>query len=559
VIFKISFSIAFAIFAVGILYRVFGFFQVAIGPEAKSFSFFKRVTTFLSSLLIVFVNPLQFFRLCKSIILDVVLQKQLLGQGFLKWCMHIFIYCGFMGLILIHALEDYISEPLFTDYYSTLNPFMLLRNVLGVMVILGLIIAVQRRKKNIQLRLISKRPDYLAIVVLAVIMISGFLLEASKIISAPIFDEMVDDWSMLDDDELSTLKVYWQEEYGVVFPNQTIEVTQEALEEGEEINGEYCASCHSKPAWAFASYPISVGMRPMAGLFNAWRLDILLWYIHFLSCFIGLAYLPFSKLLHIITSPISILVNGIAGQNIKKPENRATRRALDLQACTQCGTCTLHCSVAPVYKMFPNTYIFPSEKLLGLKDRSSGVLSDPETAQKFSQGSFICTNCNRCSELCPVGINLQDLWIENKRELALEQFGDPCVHLRSTKEEKWSQPSKETITIPRPRPRPKPKKNLGLWESSMKAGSFSLCYSCMTCTNSCPIVGMTENYDSIGMAPHQIMHSLSLGLIDRAMDSRMMWDCLTCYKCQENCPQGVQITDIFYEIKNMIFEKEYNL
>ena len=552
-IFKISFSIAFAIFAMGILYRVFGFFKIAIGPEAKSFSFLKRVTTFLSSLLIVFINPIQFFKLCKSIVLDVVLQIQLLRQNFVKWCMHIFIYCGFMGLVLIHALEDYISEPLFSDYYSTLNPFMLLRNVLGVMVILGLIIAIQRRKKNQQLQLLSKKPDYIAIIMIAVIMISGFLLEASKIISTPIFDEMVDDWSMLDDDELSTLKVYWQEEYGVVFPNQTIEVTQEALEEGEEINDEYCASCHSKAVWAFASYPISVGMRPMAGLFNAWRLDILLWYIHFLSCFIGLAYLPFSKLLHITTSPISILVNGIAGQNIKKPENRATRRALDLQACTQCGTCTLHCSVAPVYKMFPNTYIFPSEKLLGLKDRSSGVLSDPEARQKFSQGSFICTNCNRCSELCPVGINLQDLWIENKKELALEQFGDPCVHLRNTKEEKWSQPSKKKIAIPKP----KPKKDLDLWERSMKAGSFSLCYTCMTCTTSCPVVGMTENYDSLGMAPHQIMHSLSLGLIDRAMDSRMMWDCLTCYKCQENCPQGVLITDIFYEIKNMIFEKEY--
>ena len=423
------------------------------------------------------------------------------------------------------------------------------------MVILGLIIAIQRRKKNNGLRLISKRPDYIAIVVLAVIMISGFFLEASKIISAPIFDEMVDDWgTMLDDDELSTLTVYWQEKYGVVFPNQTIEVTQEALEAGEEANDNNCGACHSKSAWAFASYPISLGMRPMAGLFNAWRLDIWLWYIHFLSCFIGLAYLPFSNLLHIITSPMSILVNGVVGQTIKKPENRATRRALDLQACTHCGTCTLHCSVAPVYKIFPNTNIFPSEKLLALKERSSGVSSNPETAQKFSQGSFICTNCNRCSELCPAGINLQDLWIESKKELALEKIGDPCVHLRAVKEGKWSNPSREKIIIGKP----KQKKELGIWERSLQAGSFSLCYKCMTCTTSCPIVGMTENSDSLGIAPHQIMHSLSLGLIDRAMDSRMMWDCLTCYKCQENCPQGVQITDIFYEIKNMIFEKEYN-
>lgn len=555
-LFKISFSISLAIFVVGILYRVFGFFQIAIGPEAKSFSFLKRVTTFLSSLFFVFVNPRHLFRFGKSIVLDVVLQKKLLSQDFLKWCMHIFIYFGFMGLVFIHALEDYISEPLFTDYYSTLNPFMLLRNVLGAMVILGLIIAIQRRKKIIGIRLISKRPDYLAIVVLSVIMISGFLLEASKIISSPVFDDMVDEWGiMLDDDEILTLKVYWQEAYGVVFPNQILEVTPTALEEGETANDNNCGDCHSKPAWALVSYPISFAMRPMAGLFNAWRLDIFLWHIHFLSCFIGLAYLPFSKLLHIITSPISILVNGIAGQTIKHPENRATRRALDLQACTHCGTCTLHCSVAPVYNIFPNAYIFPSEKLLAIRERTSGTSSNPETQQKFALGSFLCTNCNRCSELCPVGINLQSLWIETKKELAQEKFGDPDVQLRNIKEKKWSQPSKENIKLVSS----KQKKTLGILESSLKANSFSLCYACMTCTNSCPIVGMTKNDDSIGMAPHQIMHSLSLGLIDRAMDSRMIWDCLTCYKCQENCPQGVQITDIFYEIKNMIFKKEYNL
>jgi heterodisulfide reductase subunit C/nitrate reductase gamma subunit len=554
VIFKISFFISFAIFLVGILYRLFGFFQVAIGPEAKSFSFSKRVTTFLSSFFVVFVNPLHLFRLFKSIILDVVLQIQLLRQDFLKWCMHIFIYLGFMGLLLIHALEDFISEPMFTDYFSTLNPFMMLRNVLGAMVIIGLIIAIQRRRKNIGLKLISKKPDFIAIIVLAVIMISGFLLEGSKIISAPVFDDMIYEWgTMLYDDEISTLKVYWQEDFGVVFPNETIEVNPEAMEAGEEAHDNNCGDCHSKPVSAFVSYPLSVGMRPMAKLFEAVRLDIWLWYIHFLSCFIGLAYLPFSKLLHIITSPISILVNGIAGQTIKKPENRATRRALDLQACTHCGTCTLHCSVAPVYQMLTNAYIFPSEKLLGLKERTSGASFDSETRQDFAEGSFICTNCNRCSELCPAGINLQDLWIESKRELAQEQFGDPCVQLRISKEAKWSQPSKETVIIANP----KQNKNLGILESSLQAGSFSLCYKCMTCTNSCPIVGIAENYDSLGMAPHQIMHSLSLGLIDRAMDSRMMWDCLTCYKCQENCPQGVQITDIFYEIKNMIYEKEF--
>lgn len=554
-IFTISFFISFAIFVVGILYRFFGFFQIAVGPGVKSFSFLKRATTFLKSLFLVFVFPPLFFRLCKSLVLDVMLQIQLLRQDFFKWCMHIFIYCGFMGLVLMHALEDFITEPLFSDYYSTINPYMLLRNVLGVMVILGLIIAIQRRRKNIWLRLISRKKDYLAIIVLAVIMISGFLLEGSKIISSAVFDDMIDEWggTMLDDDELSTLKVYWQEKYGVVFPNEIIEVDPDALEEGEIAHDNYCASCHSKPGWAFVSYPISLGMRPMAKLFNDWRLDIVLWYIHFLSCFVGLAYLPFSKFLHILTTPISILVNGVAGQNIKNPENRATRRALDLSACTQCGTCTLHCSVAPVYRLIPNAYIFPSEKLSGLQERIPGTPLNSETRRKFSEGSFICTNCNRCSELCPAGINLQDLWFESKKDLSQEQFCDPFVKLRNNGKEKWSQPSKEHAIIIRP----KHNASLDKLKSSIKAGSFSQCYKCMTCTNSCPIVGIEENWDSLGMAPHQIMHSLSLGLIDMAMNSKMIWDCLTCYKCQENCPQGVQITDIFYEIKNMKYEKEY--
>jgi len=35
----------------------------------------------------------------------------------------------------------------------------------------------------------------------------------------------------------------------------------------------------------------------------------------------------------------------------------------------------------------------------------------------------------------------------------------------------------------------------------------------------------------------------------------MLWDCVTCYQCQEHCPQKVKVTDILYELKNMAIEK----
>ena len=37
--------------------------------------------------------------------------------------------------------------------------------------------------------------------------------------------------------------------------------------------------------------------------------------------------------------------------------------------------------------------------------------------------------------------------------------------------------------------------------------------------------------------------------------ARMIWDCLTCYQCQEHCPQNVAVTDLLYQLKNIAVEK----
>ena len=68
----------------------------------------------------------------------------------------------------------------------------------------------------------------------------------------------------------------------------------------------------------------------------------------------------------------------------------------------------------------------------------------------------------------------------------------------------------------------------------------------------CPVVGNYENPDeALDLLPHQIMRSMGFGIKDLAMGSRMLWYCLTCYQCQEHCPQGVKVTDILFELKNL--------
>ncbi len=38
----------------------------------------------------------------------------------------------------------------------------------------------------------------------------------------------------------------------------------------------------------------------------------------------------------------------------------------------------------------------------------------------------------------------------------------------------------------------------------------------------------------------------------------MLWDCTTCYLCQEHCPQGVKVTDVLYELKNLAYQRLRN-
>jgi len=552
-----SFFIALAIFLIGIIYRIIGFFRLTIGPNRTGVTAVARIKAFLAGLFGILVSPVRMFHLLKTLILDVVLQLSLMRQDFLKWFMHICIYWGFVWLFFFHALEGYVSEVIFSNYMSTLNPFMALRNIAGVMVMGGVGIAIYRRKTHFRLKQISKHNDYIAIALLALIMISGFGLEAAKIISSGVFDDMVTEYGFMDyDEELPALKAVWQEEFNVHFPGETIPVTPEIMELGWMVNEDNCAACHSNPRWAFVSYPVSIAMTPFADFFNRNRLDLLLLNIHFLSCFIALAYLPFSKFLHILTTPISLIISGLAGQQIKRDENKASRRVFDLSACIQCGTCTSHCAVGPLFEIFKNQWVFPSERVTHIRESAWGRPMDKESRDAFSQGSFICTMCNKCSQVCTAGMNLQDIWKETREQLAEEFLPDPVIRIRELCNKHQSEKAglKAPVVL-------KPGKNpvVESLKKSLQAGAFSQCYTCLTCTSTCPVVDITGEINELGSAPHQVIHALILGQTDLAKNASIVWNCLTCYKCQENCPQGVRITDVFYQLKNMVHQQEFGI
>jgi nitrate reductase gamma subunit len=102
------------------------------------------------------------------------------------------MYYGFVLLLLMHGLDKLITAPLLPDYYPTLNPFLFLRDLFGTLIIVGIVIAFYRRFVLKAVRLRTNPMDLYALLILAVIIISGFVLEATKITSYSRYQEMVE-------------------------------------------------------------------------------------------------------------------------------------------------------------------------------------------------------------------------------------------------------------------------------------------------------------------------------------------------------------------------------
>jgi heterodisulfide reductase subunit C len=239
-----------------------------------------------------------------------------------------------------------------------------------------------------------------------------------------------------------------------------------------------------------------------------------------------------------------------------------------------CRTCSSLCSVAVAFEGIPNINILPSEKIASIRALASGTELNSQDIKNIQEGVYLCTNCYRCTVVCPAGIDLQKMWFDVREIFLKRGFPEflvlsPLSFYRGLMKEEMAQKDyEEPLTqareaifsqcdLMRIKERPLPltptdrKFQSGL-NLSAQAKNFSVCFGCQTCTTVCPVVANYENpQEVLGLLPHQIMHAAGLGLRDLAFGSNMLWDCLTCYQCQEQCPQGVHVTDVLYELKNL--------
>ena len=570
--FNSLFLTSFIIFLLGLIYKVSNWFVKKIAAPGQTITTSQRVQSAAAGVLGVIFSA-KLLIVFRVILVDILLQGRVFKEDVTRWLAHMLIFYGFMLLLVMHALDSVVTEALFSDYYATVNPFFFLRDLFGAMVIVGVTIAALRRYFLKTPRLRSGPKDHYAIIILAVIMFSGIGLEGLKITSHSEFIRMVEDYAGLDDEEeIQALEAVWVDNYGVVSPNIQGPLDDDLLSLGHEVHEGNCLDCHASAKWAFTGFTMAKIIKPVAVRLDQADGVTILWYIHIIACFAGLAYLPFSKMFHIFSVPLSLIAGQVMDPKKSLPANILTRQMVELDACTHCGSCSLHCSAGMIYEALGNEYILPSEKITFLKKMVSGRPPDDTQMKAIQQGVYLCTNCDRCTVRCPSGIQLKELWYAVREELLLkgpplaailtpfsfarglliqpklhaDDYTLPVENAVAKVAGQFAELMKPDVAISLNTQSPEDRQPI------LKDRTFSHCFSCQSCTTVCPVVG---NYDHpeqvLGLLPHQIMGCLGLGLTQMAAGAKMIWDCLTCYKCQENCPQEVEVCDLLFDLKNV--------
>ncbi len=567
-----------SVFSIGLAYKVSTWFRYSIG--ANRFTSSQRVFAAARGIAATLFSP-RILTLAKVLVLDVILQIRILRHDFGRWLMHLLIFGGFTMLLLMHALDEFTSAVVFKNYYSTINPFLFLRDFFGALVITGVALSVYRRFIRKALRPATSPMDVYTIVIFGAILLSGIVLEGSKIMSHSVFRDMVEEYaSPQEQSSFKALEAYWVRNFGLVSQEATMAPFDSALlEEGKTIHEMDCKQCHSRPQWAFMGYGASRVLAPAAVYLDRSNVQTMLYYLHFLLCLFGLAYLPFSKVIHIVVSPLSLLANSVMDRKTSHPANVATRQVMELDACTHCGACTRQCSLSFIHLIIPNINIMPSEKIASIRTLAKGKDLGIRQFMLIQEGLNLCTNCNQCTLVCPVGINLQDLWFSVREGLFLKDIPEFMLlsplsfhrgmmkkSIDSATYEKPIYRAREAISnefevgnynyAMRLPVKPEDEKLLNGASKLLGESSFSNCYKCMTCTLACPVVRHYQNPAvELGLMPHQMMHAVGLRLWKLVFGSKMLWDCLGCYQCQENCPMMVPVTELIFLLRNVAISR----
>ncbi len=314
--------------------------------------------------------------------------------------MHLLIYSGFIILFigtLLIFIEIDITRPLFSInfLYSTFYLiYSVTLDIFGVLAIVGILMAGYRRLVMKPVHLKSRRDDAIILGSFLIILLTGFLIEGLRI--------------------------------GVTRPS-------------------WAAWSPAGDVTAGVLITLGLGTESMRQL-HEWT-----WWFHLVISLAFLAYIPYSKLFHVFTTPLNIFFQSLEPKGIlKKMELEETdhfgaselnhfswKQLMDLDACTECGRCSDVCPATLTGKaLSPMDVIVELRDYLsqtgpGMLSRGDGQPGNGEEAKKMvgeivqDEELWGCTTCRACQQACPVYIEHIPTIVEMRRHLVLEESRFP--------------------------------------------------------------------------------------------------------------------------------------
>jgi Fe-S oxidoreductase len=206
-------------------------------------------------------------------------------------------------------------------------------------------------------------------------------------------------------------------------------------------------------AWAPAGQALSA-LLDLAGLSTSAKglMAMIVFRIHFILVLIFIAILPFSKLFHIVSSPMNMLLRSLDPKGslnlldledeeaesfgVSQIEEFNWKQLMDLDACTRCGRCQDHCPAHLTEKPLSPKKVINDLKdhmssrapqLIKAQARGNDLEDAPPLVESVIQEDelWTCTTCRSCMEHCPVYIEHVDKIVDMRRYQVLMESRFP--------------------------------------------------------------------------------------------------------------------------------------
>ena len=73
-----------------------------------------------------------------------------------------------------------------------------------------------------------------------------------------------------------------------------------------------------------------------------------------------------------------------------------------------------------------------------------------------------------------------------------------------------------------------------------------VCIQCGRCSSGCPVARLTSEHN-----PRRLMEMVILGLRKDVLSTQLPWYCLSCFTCLDRCPQGGDVGDVMFALRNL--------